>query len=153
MSPVTSYIYASNSLIIHKENTKEINVQWVFGNQSLISPSKIILFEKWYQAFPGVQFNSLPMDDLTAALYYLNAWNRLQMKLTSKFVKILRWARVVFSTLFSVFHLMNTDLHDKKYNKWTFSQGFTFTHVPNFGDNDNRAKLRVINPSLASTSL
>ena len=67
-SPVTFYIYASNSLIIHKENTKEINVQWVFGNQSLISPSKIILFEKWYQAFPGVQFNSLPMDDLTAGL-------------------------------------------------------------------------------------
>ena len=27
MSPVTFYIYASNSLIIHKENTKEINVQ------------------------------------------------------------------------------------------------------------------------------
>ena len=27
------------------------------------------------------------MDDLTAALYYLNAWNRLQVKLTSKFVK------------------------------------------------------------------
>ena len=33
MSPVTFYIYASNSLIIHKANTKEINVQWVFGNQ------------------------------------------------------------------------------------------------------------------------
>ena len=32
-SPPTFYIYASNSLIIHKENTKEINVQWAFGNQ------------------------------------------------------------------------------------------------------------------------
>ena len=59
----------------------------LFIFQSLISPSKIVLFEKKYQAFPGVQFNSLPMDDLTAALYYLNAWNRLQVKLTSKFVK------------------------------------------------------------------
>ena len=85
--------------------------------------------------------------------YYLNAWNRLQMKLTSKFVKILRWGRVVFQLSSQRFIWWNTDLHNKKYNKWKFSQGFTFTHVQNFGDNDNRAKLRVINPSLAGTSL
>ena len=28
-----NYANFSNSLIIHKENTKEINVSWVFGNQ------------------------------------------------------------------------------------------------------------------------
>ena len=27
------HLYYSNSLIIHKENTKEINVKWVFGNK------------------------------------------------------------------------------------------------------------------------
>ena len=60
------YRQFSNSLIIHKEITKEINVSmsvWKCFNEclekllsfvSLISPSEIILFEKQYQAFDTV---------------------------------------------------------------------------------------------------
>ena len=95
------------------------------------------------------------MDDLTAALYVL--FERLEQATDETDLevrqKILRWAWVVFQLSSQCFIWWNTDLHNKKYNKWKFPQGFTFTHVQNFEDNDNRAKLRVINPSLAGTSL
>ena len=161
MSPVTFYIYASNSLIIHKENTKEINVQWAFGNQMktclLFNPQYLLLktfcLRRNIKHFPVYNLTRSPwmIWPLRSTIWtpgtgYRWNWPRSSSKYSAEPASF-------FQPSSQCFIWWNTDLHNKKYNKWKFSQGFTFTHVQNFGDNDNRDKLRVINLSLEGTSL
>ena len=82
--------YFSNTLIIHQENTKEIKIEWVFGNQMKNCSFCILKF--------------LPLKSCCwrsnikhSTQCFKTRWN------TSKLVKNTP-LRVVFSTLFSVLH-------------------------------------------------
>ena len=81
----------SNSLIIHEENTKEINVLWVFGNQmkncSFLHPKFLLL-----KSF------CLRSNIKHSTQCFITCWN------TTKFVKNIP-LHLVFLTLLSVFHL------------------------------------------------
>ena len=79
----------SNSLIIHKENTKEINVSWVFRNQS----KNCLFFHPWFFLLKSF---CLIINIKNSRQCFITRWN------TSKFVKNTP-LRVLFSTLISVF--------------------------------------------------
>ena len=80
----------SNSLIIQKKNTKEINVLWLFGNQmkncSFLHPQFLL-----------VKSFCLGSNIKHLTQCFINRWS------TSKFMKNTPLC-VIFSTLFSVFH-------------------------------------------------
>ena len=82
----------SNSLIIHKENTKEINVSWVFGNQT----KNYSFFHPWFFLLKSF---CLIKNIKNSTQCFITRWN------TSKFVQNTP-LRVLFSTLISVFRLV-----------------------------------------------